>query len=309
MPIDLTKSTTFVPAVWILTKLVCTLVLVQLSFEESSGATLALSLRSHSRIPETLLVFLAIQEFPIDGFILSKVEIATHQPHNRRIGSTSVAVDILLAMYLFYSSRPHVVTCQSKNWVPMIALACWAFFSFAVFACDIVPVSFYKSVTPVTLSRCKTFLLCVCLACAAVSWTDPCFLVSKSMLSLHDLNARSVLYAMIVISRYYIKHSTSQNWDLEHISNLILFGHTFVVNVTVFYVFVVGVVFMHVVLLLNLRDETRGSSSNVDMPILPTKAQGAVPDIDAHTLEKLREMEMGLQNLQSNRRRLHPPLF
>ena len=298
MPIDVSRTVTFVPCAYILLKLLWTLFLIQVSFEMSSKGAFKLTLRPDSRVTECLLVLTAMHEGLLDGVVFTKTESNT--PVTQRAFCPGILTrDLVLVVYMLYFYREAARLCQEQSAYDFSALVVWVLCSILLFVYEIV-----KAVSPHKVQgamACSASWVVVALVSVSMSvlFSDACLLSSLKMVSYTNLCLRSFAYTALVVSRCYLQTNSKDGHRTGIASNIMIFSHLFVLKNTtaalVFFVFLA----CHGLLLLNFA-QTEGK------PVEEVEDSGrsakTPPPLNPDLLAKLHEMEAGMA-LNGNRKR------
>ena len=294
MGLDLSKSVTFLPCLYLVTKFLLLVTLLHYSFETASSAT-AFQLRNQAgaRLPGLVLLLLALYEQAIDAWIFQKLSLEGLYAGACPV-STHVLRDVLVVVNFFYFSHAQYKDCAANHAEFVLIVSLWIAASIAAFTLELLSCrnepAYSRYLGPSIRLACTqlTYL------CVAGIVSGPCMLGNLAQSGLADVTLRALVYTLFVTSRSYVRtfmrHTTAANTA----PNVVAFSFVFVVDVRTVYAVVLLFITAHLALVARgarAEDTTAGT------------AAGGAMDIDPLLAAKLKEMEAGMGKAPPGRRR------
>ena len=215
MGLDLSKSVTFLPCLYLVTKFLLLVTLLHYSFETASSAT-AFKLRNQAgaRLPGLVLLLLALYEQAIDGWIFHKLNLEGLYAGACPV-STHVLRDVLVVVNFFYFSHAQYHDCAANHAEFVLIVSLWIAASIAAFTLELLSCrnepAYSRYLGPSIRLACTqlTYL------CVAAIVSGPCMLGNLAQSGLADVTLRALVYTLFVTSRSYVRtfmrHTTAAN--------------------------------------------------------------------------------------------------
>jgi hypothetical protein len=291
MGLDVSKSVTFIPCLYISGKFILLVTLMHASLETTStDRAFQLKTQANTRLPGLLLLLLALYENFIDGWIFQRLNLDGLCSGASPV-STHVVRDVLLVLHFFYFSHAQYKECTPNHAEFLLTVTLWILASILAFVLELLSCRNEGAYTKYFGGAVRTVCTQVTYVCVAALVSGPCMLGNLAQAGVSDITLRALIYTLFVTSRSYVRAFMRQNSMGNTAPNAVSFSFVFVVDMRTVYAVVFLFVASHLALL------TRG----------PRLEEGGAPgkavDIDPLLAAKLKEMEAGMGKPAPGRRR------
>ena len=292
MPLDIHKSVTFIPCLYMFLKTSWFICMVQSIVDAQNAASGTLSFQTNTNTAQFFLWLSMLLESSLDRVATTQTDLACIFTKPETSTSISLITDSFVVFFYVYDASVALKECAS----PTAVYVQFFFVVWALAALCIGSIETISAAKPETWTQQKLHALACCflLVAIAVIFSSQCRMPFLQQFNLNAACLRIFLYSVLVTWRSYTASQAVCVHRSIRIYNLALFGFVFLVPLFAIGLFMLALLCVSMVGMSWLDEKDGGSSraKSVSQSAEP-RSIATVASLDEKTLAQLREMEEG----------------